>query len=288
MFNEYREQKKHGMIGFPIQLYSVSSSYPQYVMPIHLHNEIEIVRVLSGKLNLYIDNVKYTMHKDDFAFINCNFLHRGEPIDAEYECVVFDLGMICKKSSKLYSDYISPLLSGDYNIEPFGYKNNPSICNIVSKLFSVLKTEAPFYEFSTVSILINILEMLYKSEKISKKKSPKSSLTQKHMIADIIDWIDNNYTEKINLQILSKRACVTPNYLCRIFKEYTKQTPIDYVNSIRIENVCNDIKNGNKTITEAASDNGFNDICYFCKVFKKKKGVSAKKYLYNLKQSAED
>ena len=100
----------------------------------------------------------------------------------------------------------------------------------------------------------------------------------------MINWIDNDYKEHITLDLLSKKSGLSPNYICRIFKEYTSKSPIEYVNAVRIENVCRDILLGEKNITEAAMENGFNDISYFCKVFKKHKGISAKEYLQKLNE----
>ena len=116
-------------------------------------------------------------------------------------------------------------------------------------------------------------------EKSPDGSSPKKAVSKANIIAEIINWIDANHREHITLERLAQQSGLTPNYICRIFKEYTAKTPIEYVNAVRIENVCRDIALGGKNITEAAMDNGFNDISYFCKVFKKQKGVSAKEYL---------
>ena len=67
-------------------------------------------------------------------------------------------------------------------------------------------------------------------------------------------------------------------YFCRFFKEFTNITPIDYINRLRIENAAHSLLEAGFTVTEAALDNGFNDISYFSKIFKKYKGVSPKRY----------
>ena len=38
---------------------------------------------------------------------------------------------------------------------------------------------------------------------------------------------------------------------------------------------------GGKSITEAAFNSGFNDLSYFCKVFKRYKGLTPKEYQKN-------
>ena len=63
-----------------------------------------------------------------------------------------------------------------------------------------------------------------------------------------------------------------------INKEYAGKTPIEYVNEVRIRNICRELERGDGNVTEVATRNGYNDISYFCKVFKKHMGISAKKF----------
>ena len=53
---------------------------------------------------------------------------------------------------------------------------------------------------------------------------------------------------------------------------------MQYVNEQRIEHACYDIAQKNKSITEAALDNGFNDLSYFAKTFKRYKGISPREF----------
>ena len=277
-YSEYNENKQHGNSDFPIQLYRVDNSHPQYIMPLHWHKELELIRVVAGELNLFINNVPYTLSAGDIAFVNCKCPHRGEPHNCKYECIVCDLTILVKKGNKIYSSYINPIILGNLFINTIFHPDNSKLYSCMNLLFALLKNKPPYYELSTIGTLYTLFEQLYINEAISKIKLSNKSVSQTNIIADLIDWIDNNYTEHITLNMLSEKAGVTPNYLCRIFKEYTGKSPIEYINSVRIDNICHEIKWGQKNITEAATDNGYNDISYFCKVFKKHKGVSAKKY----------
>ena len=40
----YRENRQHGTVDFPIEFHHVSINHPQYHMPIHWHIEYEIIR----------------------------------------------------------------------------------------------------------------------------------------------------------------------------------------------------------------------------------------------------
>ncbi len=276
---EYNEKKQHGMKDFPIQLYRVERDHSEYIMPLHWHKELEIIRVVSGKLDLYVNNVHHLLSVGDVAFVNCKCLHRGDPVDCKYECIVCDLAMMVKRSSEIYSSYINPIIMGDLIIEPVMKPDDSKLYSSINILFDILGNKPPYYELSTMGELFTIFEQLYKRNDIKQANTSKKTFAQANMIAELVSWIDENHSEHITLELLAKKSGLTPNYLCRIFKEYTSKTPIEYVNSVRIDNICHDIKWGRKSITEAAIDNGYNDISYFCKVFKKHKGIPAKKYL---------
>ena len=277
--NGFNERKQRGVPGFPIQLYSVDSNHPQYVMPLHWHKELELVFVHSGQLELFINNQPFVLQAGDIALVNCNHLHRGEPTDCTYDCIVCDLNMLVKNGNERCSSaYINPIMSSELTVEPFLHSNESPLYNRAARLFEVMRDCSQFYELGVMSALFSLFEAFYSCGGVSKSSQSDKSVSQSHRIADMVMWIDRNYTERITLDILSEQSGLTPNYICRVFKEYTGQSPIEYVNGVRIKNVCHDIKRGQKNITEAALDNGYDDISYFCKVFKRHMGMSAKEY----------
>lgn len=281
--SDYIEDKPRGSADFPIQIYKVSKEHPEYVMPLHWHRELEIVRVISGSFELYVNNTPYSLYPGDIAFVNCRDLHRGAPDNCCYECIVLDLSMLVKKGNNILSSYINPIISGELQIQTLLHSDGSKLYAVINSLFSVLKGEDRYYELATFSLLFGLLEQLHLSGMITRSDRSKKTAGQTAAVADLVRWIDNNHTEHITLPILAGKAGMTPNYLCRIFKEYTGKTPIEYVNSVRIDNVCYEISQGQRNITTAATNNGYNDLSYFCKVFKRHKGVSAKTYVNNCK-----
>ena len=66
-------------------------------------------------------------------------------------------------------------------------------------------------------------------------------------------------------------------HFCRLFKEITNKTVTDYINQIRINQSEEMLKDSSKNITEVATANGFNNLSYFSKVFKKYKKIPPSK-----------
>ena len=278
-YNELNEKKQHGSPNFPIQYYRVNRTHPQYIMALHWHKEFEILRIVSGDFKLYINNIEYNLTAGDVAFIGCGLLHRGEPKTCEYECAVFDINMLRRRSADKISPLILPIISGNSLVNTLLQKDDSLLYSTVSSLFFALQNEAPFFEFSVYGILFNLFHTLYSNGLIEKAAPNKRSGHQTEIIANLIDYIETHYCEHISLKQLSTLSGLNEKYLCKLFKEFTDHTPIDYINSLRIEGACHEITANRKSITEAAFDSGFNDLSYFCRTFKKHKGVTPKKYL---------
>lgn len=96
----------------------------------------------------------------------------------------------------------------------------------------------------------------------------------------LTEYIHSHYKTAITINQLANLAGVSQGYLCVLFKMYTGQTPIEYINAFRIRK-SEDFLSIGYSVTETASLVGFNDPFYFSKVFKKYMGVSPKCYINN-------
>ena len=97
-------------------------------------------------------------------------------------------------------------------------------------------------------------------------------------LKQVLEFIEKNYANPITLQELSASVSMSPKYFCRFFSEMTHQTPVDYLNRQRIEEACLQLAATDDSITEIAYRNGFNDLSYFRRTFKKYKGMTPGKY----------
>ena len=95
----------------------------------------------------------------------------------------------------------------------------------------------------------------------------------------VLLFIEENYTQTLSLNDLSKVAGMTPKYLCKFFNNMSNKTPIEYLNFYRIEIACEQLLSTDLSVTDIAINCGFNDVSYFIKTFKKYKGITPKQYI---------
>lgn len=274
---DYNERKRHGSTDFPIELYTVDFKHPQYIMPPHWHKEFEILRILSGNFTAFLNNEKYTLKSGDFLIIKSGTLHCGEPDSCVYECLVFDINMLKRQKNDAAGKYISPLTSGNLTlINPISQKS-VDLSDTLASLFSIMKIQKPYYELQIYSLMFFMISQLY-SEGYAVPSNDKITEKRVQTVISLLNWIDENFTEEITLKKLSDITGYSEKYICRIFKEYTSRTPINYINELRIEKACREISENNFSVTHAAYDSGFNDLSYFCRLFKYYKGITPTQY----------
>lgn len=92
--------------------------------------------------------------------------------------------------------------------------------------------------------------------------------TSKYVLK-MIDYVNENYNEKISIQDLVEKLGASSTFLNNEFKKETTYTFNDYVNRYRINKAINLMKEGDEKIYNIASEVGFKDYRYFINVFKK-------------------
>lgn len=95
-------------------------------------------------------------------------------------------------------------------------------------------------------------------------------------------FIKENLEEGLTLQDVASSINCSASYFCKMFKETTGMTFLDYLSRLRIEKAKNMLNNPHKRITEIAYDVGFQSISQFNRSFSKIVGTSPSKYRQSL------
>lgn len=93
-----------------------------------------------------------------------------------------------------------------------------------------------------------------------------------------VRYIKDNYWKDISLGEIAASIGISQYYLSRMFVEETGKNYTSYLTVFRIEQACMFLERYNYPIKELAGLVGFNSVSYFCKVFKKIKGVTVGDY----------
>ena len=89
------------------------------------------------------------------------------------------------------------------------------------------------------------------------------------IIAPALDHIRDNFRSGISIAGLAKLCGISDEYLRFLFKSLTGQTPLSYINNLRLESAREMLRSEFVTVAEAAEANGFENPGYFSRLFKK-------------------
>lgn len=91
-------------------------------------------------------------------------------------------------------------------------------------------------------------------------------------------YIENNYYEKISFEALSKKYAVGRRNFDRRFIKATGNTPLEYLQRVKIESAKKALESTGKTITEVMYEVGYADMKAFRYQFRKITGISPLEY----------
>jgi len=82
------------------------------------------------------------------------------------------------------------------------------------------------------------------------------------------EWIEMNYEKPITLELLLQELALGRRTFIRRFKKATGDTPLEYLQRVRIENAKRYLETTSKTFSEITWDVGYQDISSFQRLFK--------------------
>ena len=275
----YRENRRRGTADFPFEFHHVTKAHPDYVMPLHWHPEFELIRILKGSLLLNVADKELQLHAGYFVLIPSNLPHQAKPEMCEYECIVFDATYLLSKNDSI-SQTINQLM--EHIIVP-QYVYPPELTEIHAAawiLFDSFAAKAKGYELLVTGALYMIFGAIM-NQHLYRYSSEKSeySFRKSIRLQQAMNYMEESFREPLSLEDIAGSIGMSPQSFCRFFREMAHCSPIDYLNSYRIERACYQLLTTNLSVTQIALENGFNDLSYFIKTFKKYKGTTPKKYM---------
>ena len=269
------ELSNRGNDSFPFEYYYLDPDHPRYVMPYHWHMDQELVRVISGRLTLYVGNVRLDLHEGDCVLVPPGAIHGSMPPAGLYECVVFDASKLFPESSpnlKAVRSFWdrrseSPLViengcDGSREAELFFAAAKATDSTVTSRLMQA------------TGALLSILGRFYDAV----SHLPSSHKEKTDRIKKVIVYIRQHYASSVTLEDLSLAAGLNKEYLCREFKAAIGLSPIKFLIEYRIERSKKILLAPDGSVTEAALSSGFSDISYYIKKFTSLNGSTPLQY----------
>lgn len=246
----------------------------------HWHEDLQLIYVIKGAICVKTLEEEEIISAGEGVFINKNLVHMVEKIDS------------CKYKSFVFPDYFvsfyfgSPAARLTQNItEDTGislvvlYDSKQWCHQALSTLRELVEIEegerSSLYPYEVLSRLSRLWLLMLKN--ITASDYHPESVTQART-RQFLQYIESHYQEEVTLGDLAGSAGVSKSECLRCFKTTLQTTPYKYLMDYRLSKAARLLKETDLTISEIATQTGFNGQSYFGKCFREKMNCSPSEY----------
>lgn len=268
-----KELLEHGTRLFPIACYhdDLMKEHVEW----HWHAEIELILVSEGTALIAAGCEKFTVKQGEGFFINAGVLHAAwsqNPSVCRFHSIVFHPRLLGGSIDSIYwQKYVHPLLS-DSMLKYLYFDGSESWHNeandIIENSWKLCAAEPFGYELQVRSCLSNLLLLLSSYHPVTTKLPSERELRNNQRIKIMLLFIQEHYTQQINIAMIAKSAMISDSECLRCFRDTIGTSPIQYLKQFRIQKASELLLGTYDKIADISDQCGFQDTSYFVKTFR--------------------
>ena len=280
MYFELKENKPHGTKDDPFSIYHIKNKGRSFQIPVHWHDELEIIYVKSGFLTVSISGESYIGKAGDAFVVSPGNLHLmgSQTGTVDYFTFLFPLKYISFRTEDMLDDkLLEPLNSGHLMICPRVKDTAKELCEQLIEIYMAKTDESESKiaaQIKTKVILLQFILEMWEKGLVIENDTNGRNIVEKEMVS----YIQQNFTGKISLKEFGEQFHLSEKYISRYFKEHFHITLSQYITYLRLEHAKQLLQDTDMPVTEVALQSGYQNVSYFIRSFKKAYAVSPLKY----------
>ncbi|MBQ9544394.1 MAG: helix-turn-helix domain-containing protein [Clostridia bacterium] len=243
----------------------------------HIHPAVEILHIKEGRFEVWVDEKKYELSPGETVLIRSNAIHRTDAIGESGVYLVLkfkpDFLMQLASSNRVSAYLLSLSLTGKENKTVWDAGESEKISAVFDELFRESRIGGYGADMAVKLCVGRIaLEILRSVGAPGAAERDSKNLLRRIYDATVI--INAEYSQNLTLSDCASRVFLSDSYFSRSFRRITGKTFKEYLNQIRINRAQMMLLSGDMPITRVCADCGFNNLAYFCAVYRRLKGVT--------------
>ncbi|MBQ4518530.1 MAG: helix-turn-helix domain-containing protein [Clostridia bacterium] len=251
----------------------------------HTHDYFQIYFISKGSLEHHVEDQSAQLSQGDMFIIPPGVAHYISP---SQNTVFYSFSFMEElfqdpyTNSKLARNFLRSLHNKEnIYVKPKILMNSEEILYIGNIMAHILKefSNKPIAYYDTVQAYAQLLVTMLAREYFSKNGHSISEHFEdnKQFVLHCVEYIENNFADKITLNEISKKSAMSKSNFCALFFKITGHSFTGYLNTCRIKAATSYIKKGYK-ITAIYGLCGYNDFSTFNRNFNKIMGMSPREY----------
>ena len=159
-----------------------------------------------------------------------------------------------------------------YELPPSRY-----VCSVFEELIEEMLQKQPNYERLCIYKLLHLLTVLER-EVIHTHPTFREGFAR---VALAVQHINRYYNSDLSLADYAAMCSMSKYHFLRVFEQATGSTPLEYRAGIRLEHAAELLRDEEYTVEQIAEMTGYSSVSYFSTAFKRRYGLSPKKYQFS-------
>jgi len=267
---------------FPFSMYSISGGGRLVNTRTH-ESSMEIVEVIHGTVAIQVGTETLEAVAGDFIYVPPTMVFRADSLSekAAVRGMVFDTSILEANMENFDAEvFYMFYLQSKNKIAPFksGHPVYDTLIRYMQESYDEYAAKDVCYKLPIRANIYLMMTALLRYYCGSKDESDRMIYHNVLRLRPVIEYIAEHYCEKIYIEKLADMITVSPDYFTKMFKDSIGKTPIEYINSLRINEAMRQLSETDKTMAEIADEIGFCNPNYFHKIFKQYMNVSPLAY----------
>ncbi len=296
--NDFREAAVHGTPEYPMQAYINHFRWcPDHLIGWHWHPEIEVTAVLSGEVEIFINNTSFILKAGEGFFINANVMHKQAalPDSDEYPvlatiCFLPDFIGDCGENL-IFRKYIMPITGSKtlrcVKLSPEN-KWQQEMINAVCRVCKLSEKHSFGYELRCRDIMSEMWCSLAENvNEAAPMPVDRRTITSEKRLKKMLSYIYENYQNEMTVEDIANAANISKSECFRCFRSMIEKKPVEFLNEYRLKKSLELLSSTDMPVTEVCLSCGFGHISYFGKLFREAYGMSPRDYRSKASKAAE-
>lgn len=252
-------------------------------IPAHWHEYLEILCLIDGRLTAVIQAETYQPEPGSLLVINSNELHMTQTAGL----TTYVLLQISAEQMRRFFPNFEALHFQTLITKVIQSPDQKEMFIHLNAMVSEYERQTDGYQLLVTAHLYEFLYYLYRCcSHWNESGSDDDSSRDIKRIAGIMDYVRRNFRRPLTLNDAAASQGLSREYFCRLFKKYTGQTFLAYVNSVRTMNFYEELLKSDESITQLMVQNGLTNYKVFMRVFKEMYGTTPQKIRKSAAKSA--
>ena len=293
---------------FSFTEHSLLHQYPNMRAECHWHIDFEFTHIIRGHMWYFVNGESIRLEEGQGIFVNSRQLHYGfteDGTDCEFSCTLLNPSCMCMPNM-VYERFVAPLMADErfpYMVCDPEDEHGSALLECMMRLHDAKFGQMPAAQTmhpatvdnmklkddtASLTVLSCFYTMVRELTAIAREhgKNGSSKYDRKNpkiaILSKMIDYVQHNYVRQITLEEIASAGSVGRTKCAQIFHEMVDQTPIEFVNDVRMRAGAEMLDTTSMPVSDIAKKLGFSSSTFFTRTFKQYMHTTPTAYRRNM------